>query len=281
MGAPIWICRDASERVRGFSCFLDLAAVSEEQAARDPGALPVWRWWRDTGVLSAGRGHYMRHWMCAEHHQGTCPVQTAFFTQLSLLVAGPDTAAGAHAGVDVDLLQFQTDFTPRHQPALDFKLDGRRFGVFGRDFLTESSRDFFCRYFAWMVELWTADARSPVPGGQGPAELARGEVERIVRDALRLCDRPDLLGATELGRLRSVGAVDGAAMRDVLLEECRRLFSSPRDAVLLEVIERSYFHPALKQEALAAELRISYSTYRRNLARATARLIDALWARER
>lgn len=280
LGASIWICRDESERVRGFASVLDLTAYTEQQAARDPGALGVWRRWRDAGVFAVGRACYMRHWMSAEAYQSICPIQTALFIQLSVLIAAPDTAAGGNTCVAPEYWRaFETEFTPRHRPALDFEVDHRRFGVVERDFLTESSQEYFCRYLAWVIEGWTAASRSAPPANEG--ELPRAEFERIVREALRVCDRPDLLGASELRRLRCVGAVDGPTMRDVLLEECRRLFSSPRDAVLLDVIERSYFHRALKQEALAAELRLSYSTYRRNLARATARLVDALWARER
>lgn len=43
----------------------------------------------------------------------------------------------------------------------------------------------------------------------------------------------------------------------------------------------SYFEPAGKQEAIAATLGLSYSTYRRYLSAATSRLVDALWAAER
>jgi len=268
--------------VRGFASIVDLAAFSEEQAAPDPGALPLWRWWRDAAVFAAGRTSYMRHWMSAEHHHAIGPVQTALFTHLTALIVARDTAAGAHAHADPDSWhQFEVDFVPKHRPALDFEMDDRRFGVIERNFLSESPQEYFCRFVAWGLELWAAASRAPATPRAEPGELARAELERIVRDSLRLCDRPDLLGASELGRLRCVGAVDGPRMRDALLGECRRLFASPRDAVLLEVIERTYFHPALKQEALAADLHISYSTYRRSLARATARLIDALWARER
>jgi hypothetical protein len=137
--------------------------------------------------------------------------------------------------------------------------------------------DYFCRYLTWSIALWSAASRAAPAKARA---LEQPEFERIARNALRVCDRPDLLAASELSRLRWVEAVDGATLREVLLAECRRLFSSPRDAVLLRVIERTYFHPTLKQEALAAELHLSYSTYRRHLARATTRLIDALWARE-
>ncbi len=145
-----------------------------------------------------------------------------------------------------------------------------------------------------LTQLGSALATAPIAegdgadaSGTGPPEVARLDRERfalVVREALRLCDRPDLLGASPLcaslllaGRARDGGALaDGRALSELLRDECRRLFTSPRDQILDRVMERTFFHPAFKREAIAAELGLTYSTYRRYLAHAVARLVDAL-----
>jgi hypothetical protein len=116
------------------------------------------------------------------------------------------------------------------------------------------------------------------------ARLDRERFAMVVREALRLCDRPDLLNASPLctspllvGRTKERSVLAGGpALSAFLRDECRRLFTSPRDQILDRVMERTFFHPACKQEAIAADLGLTYSTYRRYLARAVARLVDAL-----
>jgi len=70
-------------------------------------------------------------------------------------------------------------------------------------------------------------------------------------------------------------------LRDFLRAESQRLFASPPDAILDEVLDRTYFRPGAKQRAIADDLGLSYGTYRRYLRTATRRLIDSLWTQER
>jgi len=118
-------------------------------------------------------------------------------------------------------------------------------------------------------------------------DLQREEFAHLVRAALRACDRPDLLLAHPLLSSRWLAAragvagdrlASGRALSAALRDECRRLFASPRDLVLDRVVERTFFSPTGKQELIAAELGLAYSTYRRYLAQAVTRLADALRA---
>ena len=54
----------------------------------------------------------------------------------------------------------------------------------------------------------------------------------------------------------------------------------PQDAPLARVLDRTYRHGTLTQEAAAEVLDLPFSTYRRHLARALQRLADLLWAVE-
>lgn len=124
------------------------------------------------------------------------------------------------------------------------------------------------RALACQVEL--------APAGQ-IAPLGRVAFAVAVRDALRRSDRPDLLRDSPLA---AAPWLAGRLLADALREECRRLFASPRDAILDRLMELTYFRPAGKQEVIAAQVGLAYSTYRRHLAAATKRLIDAIWAEE-
>jgi hypothetical protein len=118
-------------------------------------------------------------------------------------------------------------------------------------------------------------------------ELDRQEFARVVRGALRACDRPDLLLDHPLLASRWLAARAGVtrdrlaasrALSAALRDECRHLFASPRDQILDRVMEHTFFRPPGKQQRIAAELGLAYSTYRRYLAHAVARLADALRA---
>jgi len=118
-------------------------------------------------------------------------------------------------------------------------------------------------------------------------ELERDEFARVVRLALRACDRPDLLLDHPLLASRWLAARAGVtrdrlaasrALSTALRDECRHLFASPRDQILDRVMETTFFRPPGKQEQIASELGLAYSTYRRYLAHAIARLAEALRA---
>ena len=53
-----------------------------------------------------------------------------------------------------------------------------------------------------------------------------------------------------------------------------------RDEVRYEALRRTYFEPGAKQRAVAADLNLGYSTYRRQLANTIERLTNVLFERE-
>ncbi|HWQ11189.1 MAG TPA: hypothetical protein VNL77_00230, partial [Roseiflexaceae bacterium] len=65
-----------------------------------------------------------------------------------------------------------------------------------------------------------------------------------------------------------------------LREAAAALRANPRDAKLYRALHRTYFEPALSQEAAAELLSLPFSTYRRHLASGVRRLTDWLWQRE-
>ena len=108
-----------------------------------------------------------------------------------------------------------------------------------------------------------------------PAPIGREAFEEAVRAALRDVNRPDRLAASPLA-----GTALGPDLRASLLAGIARLAAEPKGEPLRRVLDRTYLCGTPSQEAAAEVLGLPFSTYRRYLARATARLVDLLWAVE-
>jgi hypothetical protein len=108
-----------------------------------------------------------------------------------------------------------------------------------------------------------------------PAPLGRDAFEEAVRAALRDINRPDRLAANALA-----GTALAPDLRASLLAGIARLGDEPKGEPLRRALDRTYLCGTPSQEAAAEVLGLPFSTYRRHLARATARLVDLLWAVE-
>ena len=108
-----------------------------------------------------------------------------------------------------------------------------------------------------------------------PAPIGREAFEEAVRAALRDVNRPDRLASSSLA-----GTALGPDLRASLLAGIARLGEEPKGEPLRRVLDRTYLCGTPSQEAAADVLDLPFSTYRRYLARATARLVDLLWAVE-
>ena len=109
-----------------------------------------------------------------------------------------------------------------------------------------------------------------------PAPLGRDAFEEAVRAALRDAEPPGPAGrAARWPAPRSV-----PTLRTSLLTGIARLGDEPKGEPLRRVLDRTYLCGTPSQEAAAEVLGLPFSTYRRYLARATARLVDVLWAVE-
>jgi hypothetical protein len=108
-----------------------------------------------------------------------------------------------------------------------------------------------------------------------PAPLGRDAFEEAVRVALRDLNRPDRLATNALA-----GTALAPDLRASLLAGIARLGDEPKGEPLRRVLDRTYLCGTPSQEAAAEVLGLPFSTYRRYLGRATARLVDLLWAVE-
>ena len=115
--------------------------------------------------------------------------------------------------------------------------------------------------------------------------LTRSEFESALKGALRHYTQTDLLTGNALlhARVLSLSGPDGNTpqkLRALLGETADSLFANERDRKLYRVLDLTYFNPAPKQEAAAARLGLSLSTYRRYLTTGIDRLTEWLWRQE-
>ena len=104
---------------------------------------------------------------------------------------------------------------------------------------------------------------------------------RHFQDSERLAKNPLIDARVVRGRARSEDPWERAeALRDVLRDCCHRLSSNSGEIPDSQLLEKSYFGPSGKQLAVASELGISLSTYRRYLTRAVGHLAESLWRSE-
>ena len=115
--------------------------------------------------------------------------------------------------------------------------------------------------------------------------LTRAEFDAAVREALRHYTRADLLIGSPLLETRIVTArapkpASVVKLQQVLAEAAETIFADERDQRRRRVLELTYLQPAPKQEAVADRLGLPFSTYRRHLSTAVARLSEWLWHEE-
>jgi class 3 adenylate cyclase len=127
-----------------------------------------------------------------------------------------------------------------------------------------------------LLPLPRARSIAAVPG------LVYADFAAAIKTALRDFHHPDLLARNPLlrqgiGNFRASIGPPALELQAWLPEAARALFSNPRDEKLHRVIDLTYFQPAIKQEAVADRLSLSFGAYRRQLTTARNRLARCLW----
>ncbi len=260
-------------RVRGETagviCWLSLADAAPADIQTDPVTAAAWTHVQAQAPLAAGaeilllRFHLDR--VAAQRPSQTVNLVSLRHVQL---------VANHPALVWSFLVVTDPAFWAPHFEAIDFErvrggdvaIGNRRFSIFAHDFRHPSPR-------------WDG-LRSTLPQPGPP--LARSAFEVAVKQALRNCNRPDLLGRNPLAGLRWVdeAGAGGPALRAALVQAAETLRGHPRDEKLYRALDRTYFRPAPTQERAAELLDLPFSSYRRHLTQGVARVVDVLWERE-
>ena len=275
-GAEITVARHHAGEPAGCVITVWLNQISRADAARDPGVLPIYDHLDGLGVLDQGRSYLVRFWMGRDSYQSfNAPVAGVLMTRILTHPFTQDMTFGLTAHGDP---QSAVAVAPSLQPFDDcgFELGDRQYRVMGYDFRDDPPARWFRRI------LTTTIRKNP------PHRLDRGTFAEGVRAALKSIRQVDRLAANPL--LRSglaIGMDPGAStagaaerLQALLQAEIEGLANSDRDRSTHRLLAATYLGPSSKQVAVAAELGMSYATYRRRHGEAVDRLVEILWLRD-
>lgn len=284
MGVAVEHC-DSGE-LMGYSLQIQLDGLSLTDVAPDPFVRSLF----ETRVVprAATGGVFLaeRFWGTRGDYQSPGPAQGLLFQQMAVKgLSTPDVAAQCMAFLDPnrwEALAARVGIVALRD--IPLPPDGSS-TWFLRDMTAQSYRD-------WALSLFRAAAsRAMTESGALPqiSLLDQPAFEEAVRQAFgdlfssEKLDRNPLLRSRLVQDARKPGAAaegGGSVIASLLRAEVATLADA--DTTAARVLKTTYFGSERhrKQEAIAAHLGLSYSTYRRRLLQARQRIAHALWRRE-
>jgi hypothetical protein len=280
------VFRNLQQQLVGFVFILALHLCQPEDLAPDASAIASWDYLQTHAPLRPGEGATIfRFWMAKDTYQKVSPIQSLIlinFVQHHRLTpklaytffvcAEPDFWSAMFAYADLTRIT-----------EADFVVGEKSYGVYGHDWRIVSPS-------AWQEllaqrEIDASAQAIPSPITDPIMVLSEAEFAEALKDALKHFTQPDLLQHNPLLRsrllLESTKTEDKVkALQYFLSEIVNSWQSTPKDAKLYRVLNRTYFHPAPTQEQAAELLDLPFSTYRRHLKAAIKRLTEVLWERE-
>ncbi len=275
-GSEIMVVRGRDGEPAGFVSTVWLDLIDRNAAARDPGVLPLYDRLTATGGLRDGRGYLVRFWMGRDSYQSfDSPVAAVLMTRILTLPFSERMAFGCTAHGDPRSVMAVA-------PSLDhfedcaFRVGDRTFEVMGYDFREDPPS-------RWFRRILNKTLRQPPP-----RTLDRQTFDAGVRDALRSLRHVDRLASNPLMRSRLGSGLAPGASRSAAAERLQALIEAEIHGLALDeryaeshrILEVTYLRKPMKQAAAAAELAMSYSTYRRRHGQAVDRLVEVLWERD-
>ncbi len=238
-------------------------------------------------MRSGEKAAYVRFWMARDTYQALSQHQTQLGVHIiRYYLTTPGLAYTFFPCANPDFWDMMLSYADlRRLPEAEYAIEGHHFGVFGHDWRAVPP-------MAWLNllaerETALAPQRIEPPAAVEPlVMLSEPEFAQAVRQALQDYARADKLRGNVLVRSRLVAgragaeggsAERGATLRAILDEAADLLKASPREVKLYRVLYHTYLHPASTQERAAELLDLPFSTYRRHLKAAVARLAEVLW----
>jgi hypothetical protein len=281
-------CRDPRDEIVGFALFLWLDEMTPADAEADPAVRAALRVIKRLGPLRAGeRAFFNRTWMARDDYQVISPLfRRVMNTGVSTQVRTPSLRYHFFTAGDPDTWMPVLDFAGGFRIADgDFEVGGRRFGLFMLDYRAvrplNHIADRICA--ASLGDLRPPVVRKPV------TRLERPAFARAVQAALKQLNDPIALEASPLcdSRLAWTGVPPDArrdqrarALTTRLAEAIDALAGSARGARAHRALHSTYVQPTPVQKQAAADLGLTWTTYRRHLTEGVAMLVEQLWRRE-
>jgi hypothetical protein len=284
----VTVLRDPQGMPAGFLAVVALHEASAEEITADPAAQRVWSYLQARAPLRSGeKAAFIRFWMARDTYQAFSNVQAQLGVHIiRYYLTTPGLAYSFFPCAEPDFWTMILTYADLHRiPEAEYDIEGRHYGIFGHDWRAVPP-------VAWLnllAERETALAPQRIePPATVEQVVALSELEfaQAVRQALQGYARADKLRGNVLVRSRLVteragaeagSAERGTALRTILDEAAELLKASPREVKLYRVLYHTYLHPASTQERAAELLDLPFSTYRRHLKAAVARLAEVLW----
>jgi hypothetical protein len=281
------VFRDHQGEALGFLLTVSLEETSEAEREVDPAVRLAWRFLQSRAPLRTGeKATHFRFWMGAETYHAVSPVQSVILTSVvRYYLSTPGLAFSFFPVRRPELWSQMLAYTDLARiTEAEFTVGGVTYGVFGHDWRTTPP----AAWLALLAERETATTSQVAPAARSALlVLSPEDFTNAVRQALRDFARTDQLARNPLVRSRLVAERLAAEATDptVLLQQqiqeaAAMLRDSPRDRKAYLALLHTYLQPAASQEAAAEMLDLPFSTYRRHLTAAVARVRDLLWQRE-
>jgi hypothetical protein len=284
------VYRDSSGQTAAFAATLVLNEASANDRTADPATRVAWEYLERRVPLRPGeKAIHFRFWMSREGYQSVSGLQSLIFgraAQIYLTTPGLAFSFFPSASPEFWEPMFAHVDLPR-LPEAHFTIGNRSYGVFSHDWRVTPP-------FAWLELLGEREIASEAQSAPPPATatavvLSEPDFAEAVRGAMRDLARPVALRNNPLLRSRLVieragpntKVADRVSTLQVILREAVEVLQrSPRDSKIYRALYHTYVQPAPTQEQAAELLDVPFSTYRRHLANAIARVVDVLWKRE-
>lgn len=274
---------DAKGAYVGALVYLRFERFEAEDLARDPGMARVVEVAREAPLREGEHVRVLRFWIWRDAYQA---LGSAAHGPHSMVVSldwsySPGLAWCVLFVQRVEVWRpFFAQIGFEQMRGAGIEIGGRRFETFARDL----------RARPWdgaRKPEGTDEGAARREGGARPTRivLSQADFAAAVREALRLAARPRELAASPLlaSRVLAEWAEDEAPSPEMireLLEVATSSLADERDDRPRRCVELTYLRPAPTHEVAAERLGLSFSTYRRQLARGVERVIAYLWDRE-
>ncbi len=287
--APEWLAvlRDRRQQPIGMSFYLDVGAVDEDLAARDPAVRGFREYVERHAPLRSGEKAMLARFLLARDESGTLPAGVAQLqcrnAFMPVGVKGLALSGSVRPDNEGNRLQAKLSGI-RPLAGTEFDQDGQDFFIMGHDWRVEPFAD-------WIDGVMGRLVTHGEPAGRDSSVevMTRRDFESAVREALEAMSRRRPLDELELARTLLVekaiadepGRSVGEAISSLLRRAVEGLADHSRGRDLVAVVRHTYLEPEPKQRAAAHEAGLAYGTYRRRLREAISVITEQLWQWER
>ncbi len=282
--SAVRVVRSMAGVISGFWMEIDIDDLSELDVSFDPLVFKI-------GATTSGhlrpdeRAILFRTWMDVNSYQAISPVQSRLFIEFVRRYLGTPRLVQTYV-VCADPVFWEPLFTyadmPRY-PGLEGAKVGHTYGVYGHDWRARPP-------MAWLDLLAEREvAEEPDFTESMPSidlvVLSEGDFRSAVFDALRNYQRPAALATNPLLRSSLITRWPEAnapveILKNLLFAEVEAMKTAPETERLYATMYHGFIHPAPTHEAAARLAHVSYSTFRRYVAKGRDLIADRLWQME-